>query len=100
MDRMYHKSRSGAGIVVVGVALAFSFGAVLRGVDPPAMLLGQASGSALLSEVEAVSTFTVTNTSDSGAGSLRQAIINANGNAGVDIVAFNIPGSGVRTITL
>jgi len=45
-------------------------------------------------------TFTVTNTSDTGAGSLRQAIIDANNNAGLDTIAFNIPGSGVHTITL
>src|SRR5436190_1596225 len=44
-------------------------------------------------------TFTVTNTNDSGAGSLRQAIVDANGNAGLDTVAFNIPGAGVHTIT-
>ena len=36
-------------------------------------------------------TFTVTNTSDSGAGSLRQAIVDANSNPGSDIIAFNIP---------
>jgi hypothetical protein len=44
-------------------------------------------------------TFTVTNTSDGGSGSLRQAINDANGNAGLDTIAFNIPGSGVHTIT-
>jgi hypothetical protein len=44
-------------------------------------------------------TFTVTNTNDTGAGSLRQAIADANGNAGLDTIAFNIPGSGVHTIT-
>ena len=47
--------------------------------------------------------FTVTNTNDSGAGSLRQAITdaNANGNASdVDNIQFNIPGSGLKTITL
>jgi len=43
--------------------------------------------------------FTVTNTNDSGAGSLRQAILDANANAGSDIITFNIPGSGVQTIT-
>lgn len=32
------------------------------------------------------STFTVTNTNDSGAGSLRQAILNANAAAGADII--------------
>jgi len=44
------------------------------------------------------STFTVTNTNDSGAGSLRQAITDANGNAGLDTISFNIAGSGVHTI--
>ena len=44
-------------------------------------------------------TFTVTNTNDSGAGSLRQAILDANANPGLDTIAFNIPGSGVHTIT-
>src|SRR5215475_3574234 len=43
-------------------------------------------------------TFTVMNTADSGAGSLRQAILDANGNAGPDTIAFNIPGAGVHTI--
>src|SRR6266576_2040799 len=45
------------------------------------------------------STFTVINTSDSGPGSLRQAISDANGNPGADTIAFNIPGSGVHTIS-
>jgi hypothetical protein len=44
-------------------------------------------------------TFPVTNTADSGAGSLRQAILDANGAAGSDDIAFNIPGAGVQTIT-
>jgi hypothetical protein len=39
-------------------------------------------------------TFNVTNTSDSGAGSLRQAITDANANAGVDTIAFNVTGAG------
>ena len=44
-------------------------------------------------------TFTVTSTNDSGAGSLRQAILDANANPGADTIAFNIPGAGVHTIT-
>jgi uncharacterized membrane protein len=36
-------------------------------------------------------TYTVTTTADSGANSLRQAIINANTAAGADTIAFNIP---------
>ena len=46
-------------------------------------------------------TFTVTNTADSGAGSLRQAITDANGGgAGPHTIVFDIPGSGVQTIAL
>jgi hypothetical protein len=43
-------------------------------------------------------TYTVINTNDSGPGSLRQAILDANANPGADTIAFNIPGSGVHTI--
>ncbi|MFN0123462.1 MAG: Calx-beta domain-containing protein, partial [Blastocatellia bacterium] len=42
--------------------------------------------------------FNVTNTNDSGAGSLRQAILDANASAGPDTISFNIPGAGVQTI--
>jgi hypothetical protein len=44
-------------------------------------------------------TFTVTNTNDSGAGSLRQAILDANAAGGADTIDFDIPGAGVHTIT-
>jgi hypothetical protein len=44
-------------------------------------------------------TFTVTNTNDSGAGSLRQAIDATNANAGADAIKFNIPGNEVKTIS-
>ena len=49
----------------------------------------------------APATFTVTSTDDSGAGSLRQAILDANANANpadMDTIAFAIAGSGVQTI--
>ncbi|MGA2061415.1 MAG: MBG domain-containing protein, partial [Thermoguttaceae bacterium] len=46
-----------------------------------------------------LSTYTVTNTNDSGTGSLQQAITDANSNLGLDTIAFNIAGSGVHTIT-
>jgi titin len=42
--------------------------------------------------------FTVTTTNDSGPGSLRQAIHDANVAAGADVIEFNLPGSGVQTI--
>ena len=38
-------------------------------------------------------TYVVTNTNDSGAGSLRQAILNANANTEADTIIFNIPTS-------
>lgn len=44
-------------------------------------------------------TFTVTNTNDSGAGSLRQAILDANAAPLQDTINFNIPGTGVKKIT-
>jgi hypothetical protein len=46
----------------------------------------------------AATTFTVFNTNDGGAGSLRQAIISANANPGVDTINFNLP-AGVQTLT-
>ena len=41
----------------------------------------------------------MTNTNDSGPGSLRQAILNANANPGLDTITFDIPGAGVHTIS-
>jgi parallel beta-helix repeat protein len=43
-------------------------------------------------------TFTVTSTNDSGAGTLRQAIMDANGTPGPNVLLFNLPGNGVRTL--
>ncbi|MET0382596.1 MAG: hypothetical protein ABW032_04150, partial [Burkholderiaceae bacterium] len=43
-------------------------------------------------------TFVVTNTNDAGAGSLRQAILDANASAGADTIVFNIPGAGIEVI--
>ncbi|MDH5727130.1 MAG: DUF4347 domain-containing protein, partial [Nitrospira sp.] len=50
-----------------------------------------------------LATYTVTNTNDAGAGSLRQAITNANANGGTDTIVFNIPAalvSGAHTINV
>ncbi|MCP9496538.1 MAG: thrombospondin type 3 repeat-containing protein [Pyrinomonadaceae bacterium MAG19_C2-C3] len=38
--------------------------------------------------------FVVINTNDDGAGSLRQAILEANADGGTDTISFNIPASG------
>ncbi|HWC65813.1 MAG TPA: hypothetical protein VG777_07005 [Thermoanaerobaculia bacterium] len=55
-----------------------------------ALAIGGAAASA--------ATYTVTTTADSGPGSLRQAITNANGHSGADVIAFAIAGSGAHTI--
>src|SRR5262245_24124132 len=47
----------------------------------------------------AAATFTVTNTDDSGPGSLRQAIDDVNAAPGADTIVFAIAGAGVHTIT-
>src|SRR6187399_679626 len=46
----------------------------------------------LLSDAVLGATFTVTNTLDSGAGSFRQAILDANATNGTDTIEFHIPG--------
>ena len=56
------------------------------------IVLGAFSG------ISGAATFTVTNINDSGAGSLRQAITDANAAGGADTIAFTIVGSGVHTI--
>ena len=45
-------------------------------------------------------TFTVTNTNDSGAGSLRQGVLDANAATGDDVIAFDSSFNEPRTITL
>jgi len=60
--------------------------------------LGTALGLVACSAVALGNTYTVTSAADSGAGTLRQAILDANANAGTDSIHFNIPGGGVHTI--
>jgi len=56
-----------------------------------AMARGLAVGAVLAGAgPTAAATFTVTNTNDSGPGSLRQALIDANGAAGADDIAFTV----------
>jgi hypothetical protein len=59
--------------------------------------LALAGALALASRLLPAATFTVTNTNDSGPGSLRQAILQANFNTGTDTIVFAI-GSGPQTI--
>ncbi len=62
-------------------------------------------GQPLLEDLEGrqlLSTFTVTNTNDSGTGSLRQAIVSSNATTGstVNAIDFKIGSGGTRTISL
>jgi RHS repeat-associated protein len=52
----------------------------------------------LCAESCTAATLVVTNTADSGAGSLRQAISDANNTPGSNTITFNIPGGGVQII--
>ncbi len=74
-------ARAASAVVVLAVVLA--------------VVLGVAT-SALAAVPEGPA---VTNTNDSGTGSLRQAILDANATAQADTIAFDIPGTGARVIT-
>jgi hypothetical protein len=52
----------------------------------------------LVSSLAPATTFTVINTADSGAGSLRDAITSANTNPGLDTIAFAIPGTDASCV--
>jgi Concanavalin A-like lectin/glucanases superfamily/Calx-beta domain/Right handed beta helix region/Domain of unknown function DUF11/Domain of unknown function (DUF4214) len=65
-----------------------------RMVATPGVFTRTRSEIARLMTIAPASTLSVTNTNDSGAGSLRQAILDANNSVGVpDTIGFNIPGS-------
>jgi hypothetical protein len=51
-------------------------------------------------EAQATNSFVVTNTNDVGPGSLRQAIMDADGSKELPTISFSIPGSGTQTIFL
>lgn len=55
-------------------------------------------GLSIIPAVSPAATFTVVNLKDSGPGSFRQAILDANTSPGADVINFDIPGPGVRTI--
>src|SRR5208337_3113600 len=64
-----------------------------RGATPPGVARRRRPTLEALETRRLLSTYAVTNTNDSGAGSLRQAIINANGDSSPDDIVFNIPAS-------
>jgi predicted outer membrane repeat protein len=64
------------------------------------LLVGGVAGALVLApQAGAATTYTVTNTADSGAGSLRQALDDANSNAGADIIVFDAGSAGTITLT-
>lgn len=63
-------------------------------------MLRSVGGLLLSGSVCLANTYVVTTTNDSGVGSLRQAITDANSGAGGDDIAFQIPGSGPFTISV
>ncbi|WNM57808.1 DUF2341 domain-containing protein [Candidatus Nitrospira allomarina] len=68
---------------------------VSTGFIETSIIIGQATQDAWEG---VLATYTVTTTTDGGAGSLRQAILNANANAGTDTITF--VGSGTYLLTL
>jgi hypothetical protein len=50
--------------------------------------------------INVIPVYVVSNTNDSGPGSLRQVLLTANLNPGLVTITFNIAGAGVQTITL
>ncbi len=81
----------------VVIASILFFAACEDGTQPE-LLAPEVSTTLDVASATPVSTFTVTNTNDAGPGSLRQAILDANGSPGTDLIDFNIPGTGPHTI--
>ncbi|HBU01114.1 MAG TPA: hypothetical protein DEB20_00850 [Acidimicrobiaceae bacterium] len=64
------------------------------------LVVGSSGTAALIAATPAgASTFSVSNTNDSGAGSLRQAVLDANANAGADTITFDPSVTGTITLT-
>jgi len=63
-------------------------------------LLGLVLAGLTLASGATAATFTVTNTNDSGAGSFRQAVLDANASAGSDTIVFDASFNSPRTIVL
>jgi hypothetical protein len=82
MMRLTHNRVTASRLLALGALLAALLASLM-------LAAGQARAS---------TTFTVINTNDSGAGSLRQAIMDANATAGEDVINFNVTGTGVHTI--
>jgi hypothetical protein len=89
-----------AGTIAATIPGAQALGAAyrIRVVSSDPIVTGSDNGANIAISGPAI--FTVINTNDAGAGSLRQAIIDANANCGHDTIKFNLGAGGPYTITL
>jgi hypothetical protein len=83
----------GGNYTVTPSLLGFNFG-------PPSQTFNALSANQTANFAATRQSFVVTNANNHGSGSLRDAIVNANATVGKDTIVFNIPGPGVKTISL
>lgn len=83
----------GGNYTITPTLLGYSF-------NPPSQTLNNLSANQVADFTGTHLNLVVTTSSDSGVGSLRQALLDANAILGPDNIVFNIPGSGPRTINL
>ena len=83
----------GGNYTVTPSMLGFNFG-------PASQTFNSLSANQTANFAATRQSFVVTNDNNHGAGSLRDAIINANATLGTDTITFNIPGPGVKAISL
>jgi Calx-beta domain-containing protein/carboxypeptidase family protein/beta-propeller repeat-containing protein len=84
---------SGGNYTVTPAFLGFTFG-------PTSQTFNNLGASQTANFAANRQDFVVTNTNNQGAGSLREAMTNANATPGADRIVFNIAGAGVKTINL
>lgn len=82
-------------LLVFGIATGLAF-------NSPGQTFNKIRASLTVNFPTGLQNFVVTNADDHGPGSFREAIINANANtmSGTDKIVFNIPGPGVKVISL
>ena len=101
---MKQSENSGFARLIVIAAAIGAWGCGEEGPTSPGAAGGEGSTAGPTSMASAdvaadvVTTFTVLNTDDAGPGSLRQAILDANASAGLDLIEFDIAGAGPHTI--
>ena len=84
---------SGGNYTLAPLATGFAF-------DPPGYSFINLTTSRAANFAVSAQSFVVTNANDHGLGSFREAITNANARLGNDSIIFNIPGPGIKVISL